>query len=140
MHSYKYEVLFEPEGSTSISFKEYNILKASPAKACERMFFRMDKDLLIDGNPCEARDCTCQDTSDYVTIINPLYAKVLKEKTSNSMISQYAVDIFSTMKKLLEVDFVESVKALFDTNWAKWRCAREAQSSSPSRVSLVKLP
>ena len=111
MHSYKYDVHFSEDGSTSISFKEYNILKQAPPKACERMFFRMDKDLLIDGDPCSERDCTCQDTSQYVTIINPLYAKVLREETSNLMISQYAVDIFATMKDLIENDFVEAVKA-----------------------------
>jgi hypothetical protein len=111
MHSYKYDVHFEEEGSRSISFKEYNILKKAPNKACERMFFRMDKDSLGEGDPCLDIDCSCQDTSDYVTIINPLYAKVLKEETSNSMISQYAEEIFSTMKSLLENDFVEAVKA-----------------------------
>ena len=111
MHSYKYDVYFEAEGSTTISFKEYNVLKQAPEKACQRMYYRMDKDILNDGDPCLDIDCTCQDTSDIVTIINPLYAKVLKEETSNSMISQYAVEIFATMKDLLEINFVEAVKA-----------------------------
>jgi len=111
MHSYKYDVYFEPEGSTTISFKEYNVLRQAPVLACQRMYYRMDKEGLADGDPCLLKECTCQDTSDIVTIINPLYAKVLKEESSNSMISQYAVEIFQTMKDMLEINFVESVKA-----------------------------
>eukprot|EP00602_Paraphysomonas_sp_CaronLab_P005233 CAMPEP_0185037540 /NCGR_PEP_ID=MMETSP1103-20130426/32098_1 /TAXON_ID=36769 /ORGANISM="Paraphysomonas bandaiensis, Strain Caron Lab Isolate" /LENGTH=1227 /DNA_ID=CAMNT_0027575557 /DNA_START=401 /DNA_END=4084 /DNA_ORIENTATION=- len=112
VHSYKYDVSFHANDSSTISYKEYNILKpVTDPTVCQRMYYRMDKDQLIDGDPCENGECICQDPNNMVTILNPLYLKVTEEEGPNLMISQYAVEIFQTLKTILTVDFVEATKA-----------------------------
>jgi hypothetical protein len=110
--SVKYEVYFEPEDSSTVSYKEYSTLKpVTDTSTCQRMYYRMDKNDLLDADPCTLTDCTCKDPSSMVTIINPFFVKFITEEGSNMLLARYSVEIFSYMKSFYTGDFVEAVKA-----------------------------
>ena len=110
--SYKYDITFNANDSSTVSYREYNVLKpVSDPLACKRMYYRMEKNQLLDDDPCIIKDCTCKDPNGIVTIINPLYQKVLREEGSNDLIAQYGLEVFSNLKDLFLGDFVQATKA-----------------------------
>lgn len=110
--SYKYDITFNVNDSSTVSYKEYNVLVPVEDKdACKRMFYRMDKDELLNGDPCETMDCTCKDPQGIVTIVNPLYQKVAREEGTNDLIAQYSLEIFQTLQSLMTNEFVSATKA-----------------------------
>lgn len=112
IYSYKYDITFDPEDSSTVSYKEYNILKPVEDPAvCKRMYYRMEKDQLLDEDPCTLMDCTCKDPAGIVTVINPLYQKVVREEGANDLIAQYSLEIFQTLKDLFLNEFVEATKS-----------------------------
>lgn len=112
LSSVKYEVYFEPDDSSTVSYKEYTTLKAVTDKeACKRMYYRMDKNDLLENDPCLTSDCTCKDPTSMVTIINPLFAKFITEEGSNMLLARYSSEVFSYMKSFYTTEFVEATKA-----------------------------
>jgi hypothetical protein len=112
MHSYKYNIYFQANDSSTVSYQEYSILKpVTDMEACKRMFYRMDKDTLLEDDPCSGSNCFCQDPTSMITVLNPLYVKLINEESANSLLARYSSEIFATQKKLLLEDFVEATKA-----------------------------
>jgi hypothetical protein len=78
--------------------------------ACERMYFRMDRDNL-ETLPCQGDTCKCKSIDNLVTIVNPLLLKMLHDETASEIIGQHSVEIFSEIKRVLEDPFTEAVRA-----------------------------
>jgi hypothetical protein len=110
--STKYEILFDSKDSSTVSYKEYSTLQAvTDPLICKRMYYRMDKNDLLDSDPCLSTDCTCQDPASIVTIVNPLFVKFVTEETSNTILAHFSTEIFSYMKSFYTTEFVEATKA-----------------------------
>eukprot|EP01034_Spumella_vulgaris_P028799 gene28799-35723_t len=77
------------------------------------MYYQLDKDY-ANGSPCtgdSGNQCLCKDPSQEITIINPLYMKLLWKDTSHEMMAHYAVDVFKEVKRMMDEPFTEAVKA-----------------------------
>lgn len=111
-YTYKYDISFDdPERSTTVTYKEFSILQTvdDPA-ACEKMYFRMDRDLL-QADPCANGACECKAYDSLVTIINPLLLKIIYDEGTSEIIAQHGVEVFSEIQKVLEDPFTEAVRA-----------------------------
>lgn len=108
----KYNVFFHPIDSSTVSYQEYSILTPVVDKyACNRMYYRMDKNDLLDTDPCQSIDCTCKDPQSIVTIVNPLFIKFITQESSNMLLARYSGDIFYYLRNFYTTDFVEATKA-----------------------------
>jgi hypothetical protein len=114
-YTYKYDIWFSDD-SLSVTFKEYSILnEVTDATLCEKMYFRMERDYSID-NPCPDLECLCKSYNSTVTIINPLFLKLLWKESPFDLISHYSVDVFTEIQSILNEPFTEAVKAHLVSN------------------------
>lgn len=111
--TYKYDVSFDTNSSsTTVSFKEYSVLEeVSNQEACERMYYRMGNADVALEDPCADGACYCQSHSDIVTVVNPLFLKLLYEESPAEVLALFSVEVFSTIKDLLLGPFLEAVNA-----------------------------
>jgi hypothetical protein len=111
-YTYKYDISFsDPVESTTVTFKEYSVLQpVEDPDACEKMYFRMDRDYL-EATPCANNICKCKSYDSLVTVINPLLLKLLHEESASEIIGQHSVEVFSEIKRVLEDPFTEAVRA-----------------------------
>ena len=111
-YTYKYEISFDdPVQSTTVTFKEYSTLQEiTHPDACEKMYFRMDRDLL-EQTPCSGDECKCKSYDSLVTVVNPLMLKTLWQDSPDQLIGHYSVDVFENIKTVLEDPFTEAVRA-----------------------------
>lgn len=109
--TYKYDITFHPEDSSTISYKEFNILEAiTDPLDCKKMFYKMDKNDLLDGDPCDTEACLCEDLDTSVVVTNPLFFKLLNEEGSHSLVSQYSLEVFTTLVDIMTIKFPEATK------------------------------
>ena len=109
---YKYDINFvDTDNSPDVDFKEFNVLEEvdDPIR-CENMYYALEKDY-GESDPCSGGSCKCKDLDQPVTVINPLFQKVLEEDTTKDLLAYYAVDVFTEIKRLLDGPFVEAVLA-----------------------------
>lgn len=110
-NTYRYDVVFDSEDPTTVTFKEYSYLQAvDDPTLCQKMYFRMDSDL-DENNPCSGTSCLCQDPNLELTIVNPLFLKVLWQDTPFALLAAFSTDVFSSIKVLLDAPFTEAVQA-----------------------------
>ena len=111
--TYKYDVSFDTNSSsTTVSFKEYSVLEeVTNQVACERMYYRMGNADVTLTDPCADGACLCQSHSDIVTVVNPLFLKLLYEESPAAVLALFSVEVFSTIKDLLLGPFLEAVNA-----------------------------
>lgn len=110
-YSYKYDIYFDPDDSTTVSFKEYSYLReAEDPNSCEEMFYRMERDFL-EESPCANDACKCRSTSDNLVIVNPLFLKVLWEDSPFELLGHFSAGVFEQVKTLMDEPFTEAVKA-----------------------------
>lgn len=110
--TYKYDIYFNEEDSTKVTFKEFNKLEAvEDAGACERMYFRMDRNNLLEGDPCANGRCLCKDPDEPVSIVNPAFLDLIWKEGAASILSRFSMDVFQTIKSLVENDIPEAAKA-----------------------------
>lgn len=112
--TYKYEVLFNHIDPTLVSFKEYTILDAVSAgdpEACTRNYHRMGRSEVASLNPCLEGVCDCRDTEERMTIVNPLFLKIVWQESAHSILAYFSVDVYATIKDLYENEFVNSTRA-----------------------------
>lgn len=112
-YTYKYSVEFDEVDSLYLSFKEYNILKeVNDDGVCKRMYYRIgNADNSLSTDPCSNNNCNCQSYDEVLTIVNPLFLKLLVQEKPFSIMSYYSTEIFKTIKNLIENDFVVATKA-----------------------------
>ena len=112
--SYKYEIYFDPDDATRVQFKEYTLLVEIPAdngKACDRMYHRVGRSDAQSVDPCENGFCSCRSHDEVATVINPLFMKMIWTESTQSVLAYFSVDVFTTVKLLLENEFVVATKA-----------------------------
>ncbi len=111
---YKYDIYFAEEDQTRVQFKEYSMLIAVPPEmsdVCERMYHVMGRSYASALDPCVNSACLCRNHDDFVTVVNPLFLKMIWEESAHSVLAYFAVDVFSQVKTLIENDFVQAAKA-----------------------------
>lgn len=109
--TYKYDIEFDPIDSLFVTFKEFSILtEVTDPDLCEEMYFRMDRDYL-EATPCSNDQCKCKNVDQLLTIINPLFLKLLWEDSPHLLLAHYSVDVFENVKNLLDEPFTEAVQA-----------------------------
>lgn len=111
--TYKYDVSFSDDFSRSVSFKEYNRLEYIPphkGKYCRDMYFRMERAFSDLTDPCLSGMCDCHDHDSIVTIINPLFLKLIWEDSPHKVLALFSVEVFQTIKDYLEGPFVKAAK------------------------------
>jgi hypothetical protein len=107
--SYKYEVIFDHEDFTKLTFKEYTMLEpSSDPKSCTRMYYRMDRAETSSLDPCVGGVCECRDHEERLTIVNPLFLKMVWEETAPNILAYFSVDVYTVIKSLYENEFVNS--------------------------------
>jgi hypothetical protein len=111
--TYKYDVSFDTNTSSStVSFKEYHYLtKINETIMCESMFFRMDNAFGELTNPCDGGVCQCADHDATITIVNPLFLKLLYNEGAATLLGTYSVEVFTEIKSLIEGPFVEAARS-----------------------------
>ena len=110
--TYKYDIYFDPKDTTKVSFKEYTLLvQITEARHCTTMFHRMDRSDSASTDPCVNGACECKDHDETVTIINPLFMKMIWEDKAQNILAYFSVDVYSNIKDLLETDFVDATKS-----------------------------
>ena len=95
---FKYNVAFDVNYTTTVSFQEYSSLQPIDAGStlCQRSF-------LQDAISCtDPSNCICHDPNDTVTVVNPLFAKTLWMDGSDSIIAYLSQDYFASIKTMLE--------------------------------------
>ncbi|RYG70160.1 hypothetical protein EON64_00895 [archaeon] len=108
-YTYKYDILFNDEDNT-ITYKEFSYLnEITDPDACEKMFYRLEKDY-VQNDPCADSKCLCKDIDSIITIVNPLFLKILWEDTAFDLLALYSVEVFQTQKQLLNGPFLEAVR------------------------------
>eukprot|EP01031_Cornospumella_fuschlensis_P028812 gene28812-34780_t len=109
-YTYKYDVLFNDVENT-ITYKEFSYLnEITDPDACEKMFYRLEKDYIQD-DPCGNNKCSCKSIDALITVINPLFLKIMWEDSAFDMLALYSVEVFQTQKQLLNGPFLEAVRA-----------------------------
>lgn len=116
-NSYKYDIYFEPDTSLTVTYKEYSYLTeiTDNPNACEAMFYRMARDYLSDS-PCANNACKCKSSLSNVTVVNPLFLKLLWQETPFQLLAHYSVEPFADIKTILDEPFTEAVKATLVSN------------------------
>ena len=112
--SYKYEVLFDHLDPTQVSFKEYTILDPidlGDLAACTRMYHRMGRSEVASKDPCEGGNCECRDIEERLTVVNPLFLKIVWQESAHNILGYFSVDVYETIKDLYENEFVNSTIA-----------------------------
>ena len=95
---FKYNVAFDLNSSSTLSYQEYSFLQPINAGSslCQRSF-------LQDAISCaDPSNCICHDPNDTVTVVNPLFAKVIWMDGSDSIIAYMSQDYFANIKTILE--------------------------------------
>jgi len=112
-NTFKYDVSFESADSRTISYKEYSYLEElSDPTVCERVSFRMDRIVNVElFNPCDNGKCYCIDHNSKVTIVNPIFLKLVWKESAQSIISQFSGEVFDTIKSYFEKDFPKAVRS-----------------------------
>ena len=112
-YTYKYDISFNEEVSTQISYKEYSVVKAFPnSSACQEIFYRMDRDHPPIGESyCQGSICSCKSDEEVITITNPNFLQVAWEETSQEFMATLSSEIFATVRKMLLTDFIVATKA-----------------------------
>ena len=115
--TYKYNVTFDPNDDTKMSFKEYVRYTDIPMgdlhdrETCRRMYYRMGRGTLAFTDPCLTGTCNCFDANRTVTVANPSFLRTLKEEGAGQIMARLAEEQFADIRTLLEVDFVRATKA-----------------------------
>lgn len=79
---------------------------------CKRMYYRMDRaTVTLGADPCADGSCDCQPYDATLTIINPLFLKLVTQENPFSILAYYSADVFKEIKSLIENDFVKAVRA-----------------------------
>ena len=107
---FKYDVSFDENVSSSITYSEYSTLtpikQSNPLKAsCSRSFLEESVD-------CSGResDCNCHNQDETITVINPLFSKVLWQENGSTLNAYFAKDVFVSIKSILENEFVTAIE------------------------------
>jgi len=112
--SFKYDISFNPGDQSTISFKEYNLLdplvEEEDLAACTRIFFGMDRNAGSLDNLCASGVCNCKNHDTVLTILNPLFLKVLHEDSSEEIIARFSSEVFLMVQDLLSDDFVNAIR------------------------------
>jgi hypothetical protein len=110
--TYKYNVTFNPNDDSDISFQEYVELKyQSDPLACRKNYFRIGRAEGQVIDPCTSGMCDCRDQEEIVTVANPLFLRTIKEESAPKILSQLSGELFADTKKLLDNDFIVAVKS-----------------------------
>jgi hypothetical protein len=111
-NTYKYDITFDPSDSLTVSYKEYSYLieVTDDPDACEAMYYRMERDYL-QPNACANNACKCKSSLNKVTIVNPLFLKIMWQDSPFDMLSYYSMESFRNIKTMLDEPFTEAVKA-----------------------------
>jgi hypothetical protein len=119
-NSYKYDIYFDPVDSQTVTFKEYSFLtEVTNPNDCVAMYYRMEKNYL-ESNPCADGACECKSsTNTSVTVINPLFLKVMWHDTPFELLAHYSMESFRNVKSILDEPFTEAVKASLVPNALK---------------------
>jgi hypothetical protein len=112
--SLKYDVSFDKD-SKNVSYSEFSVLKqVDDVDTCERMYYRIGN---VENpkirNPCfdNPGSCKCIKHDKVVTIVNPLYLKLIYKESAVKIIATLSVDVFKTIKTALTTQFPEAVKS-----------------------------
>lgn len=110
--SYKYDIYFEDFDSRTVSFKEYTMLEAvNDPDVCEKMFYRLDRSNLLDGNPCPGDLCKCKDPNSPIQSVNPAFLNLIWKEGPHALLSRWSIEVYENIKYNMEVLFPEVVKA-----------------------------
>lgn len=113
--TFKYDIAFSPGDQATISFKEYTLLdpvvEEADLAACTRIFFGMDRNAGSLDNLCASGSCDCKNHDTILTILNPLFLKVLHEDTSEEIIARFSSEVFGVVKDLLGDQFVNAIRS-----------------------------
>jgi hypothetical protein len=110
--TYKYDIYFEDVHSRTVTFKEYTLLEeADDPMACEEMFYRLDRNNLLNGNPCADGKCQCADPRDTVLSVNPAFLNLIYKEGPHALLALWSIEVYETIKYNMEYLFPEAVKA-----------------------------
>ena len=113
--TYKYDIYFTPVTSNEVAFKEYTLLDPIVAEdefvACRRMYYATEKDTSALGDPCADGACDCKSHDALLTVLNPLFLKLLTEESAYEIIARFSGEVFENIQDSLGDEFVEAVKA-----------------------------
>ena len=110
--TYKYDIYFEAYDSRTVSFKEYTVLEeVDDPLACEEMFYRLDRNNLLNGDPCDGGVCQCKNPRSPVLTVNPAFLNLIWKEGPHILLSQWSIEVYETIKYNMEILFPEAVKA-----------------------------
>lgn len=110
--TYKYDVTFDPIDSSTVSFKEYILLEAvTDTSVCAAMYHIMGSDFQSLDNPCDNGACNCRDPNEVLTIVNPLFEKLIWQESAQELVARFSSAVFSTIEALMLGEFITAVKA-----------------------------
>lgn len=110
--TYKYDIFFEAYDTRTVSFKEYTVLEeVTDPEACQKMFYRLDRNNLLDGNPCIGDLCKCKDSNSAVQSVNPAFLNLIWKEGPHALLAQWSIEVYENIKYNMEVLFPEVVKA-----------------------------
>lgn len=110
--SYKYDIYFEPSDTRTVTFKEYSYLEeVDDPDVCERMFYRMDRNNLLDGDPCPDDTCKCKNPRNAVQAVNPAFLNLIWKEGPHALLAQWSIEVYENIKYNMEVLFPDAVKA-----------------------------
>ena len=110
--TYKYEVEFERGDNNTISFKEYSLLDyIKDSTICQRMYNKAAHSYLSTSDPCVDGSCLCRSDNDIVTIVNPLFLRLIWQDSSHEMLALFSAEIYQRIQSILENEFLEAVNA-----------------------------
>jgi len=76
------------------------------------MYYRMDRAVItLDKDPCAGGICDCRSYDAVITIINPLFLKLMTLEGPFDILSHYSAGVFRIIKSLIEEDFVKAATA-----------------------------
>ncbi|CAM9090652.1 unnamed protein product, partial [Laminaria digitata] len=109
----KYDVNFSDDDSDKVTYKSWTVYDpVEDNEDCTEMFFRMDKANLRQGIlDCDENTCDCVDDTQEVTVVNPLFLKLMQQYTPTGIMSTLAQEVFADIKDGMTVGFVRATKA-----------------------------
>lgn len=118
-NTYRYDIYFAANDSTSVTYKEFSYLSAVTNETdCEAMYYRLERNYAQE-DACDGGACRCKGFDDLVTIVNPLFLKILWEDSPFDLLAHYAVEVFQTQRAYLDEPFAEAVQAQLVTKALK---------------------
>lgn len=114
-NTFKYDISFDNIDQSTITYKEYTLLQPMTTikelETCTRIFYAMERDKTSSSNICELNKCNCKSHEQILTILNPLFLKLLHEDTSEEIIGRLSSEVFTHIKYLLSENFINAIKS-----------------------------